>query len=272
MPPVIGRASLRSASNLDSTMENFALNFLEALNDDSIAKKLREVLFGGFKEMCESMGQNIVSSLRAEIRQRDEQIDNLKSEIKFLKNKTDDMEQWTRRGSMRIQGIPESTPGSLDDKLLDLFNTRLKITPPIAKEEIEVAHRLPRGMFRPRNNSDAAATENQRENATQPPPTVIIKFVSRRTKEVVMGKKTKLKDIKEDNELPIYFQDDLTATRAKLSYKARQLKHQNKIIDTWVINSKVMIKDRRNRIHNVKCQDDLDMFGNWKLLQGIKSD
>ena len=111
--------------NLDSTMENFALNFLEALNDDSIAKKnLREVLFGGFKEMCETMGQNIVSSLRAEFRQRDEQIDNLKSEIKFLKNKTEDMEQWTRRGSMRIQGIPESTPGSLDDKLLDLFNTR----------------------------------------------------------------------------------------------------------------------------------------------------
>ena len=58
----------------------------------------------------------------------------------------------------------------------------------------------------------------------------------------------------------------------KLSYKARQLKHQNKIIDTWVINSKVMIKDRRNRIHNVKCQDDLDMFGNWKIFQGIKSD
>ena len=212
------------------------------------------------------MGQNIMSSLWAEIRQRDEQIDNLKSEIKFLKNKTDDMEEWARRGSMRIQGIPESTPGSLGDKLLDLFHARLKITPPITKEEIEVAHRLPRGIFRPQNNSDAAATENKRENATPHPPTVVIKFVSRRTKEVVMGKKSKLKDIKEDNELPIYFQDDLTATRDKLSYKARQLKHQNKYIDTWVINSKVMIKYRRNIIHNVKCQDDLDMFGNWKLF------
>ena len=145
------------------------------------------------------------------------------------------------------------------------LNTTEHIVTPIVKEEIEVAHRLPRGIFLTRNNSDAAATENQRENATPPPPTVIIKFVSWSTKEVVMGKKSKLKDIKEDNELPIYFQDDLTATRAKLSYKARQLKHQNKIIDTWVINSKVMIKDRRNRIHNVKCQDDLDMFGNWKL-------
>ena len=223
----------------------------------ALLKKLREVLFGGFKEMCETMCQNIVSSLRAEIRQRAEQIDNLKSEIKFLKNKTDHMEQWTRRGSMRIQGVPESAPGSLVDKLLALFNTLLKITPHIAKEEIEVAHRLPRGIFRSQNNSDAAATENQPENATPPPPTVIIKFASRRTKEVFMGKKSKLKDIEEDNELPIYFHDDLTATRAKLSYKRRPLKHQNKIVDTWVINSKVLIKDRRNRIHNVICQDDL---------------
>ena len=161
---------------------------------------------------------------------------NWQSEITVIKNKTDDMEQWTRRGSMRIQGIPESTSGSLDDKLLALFNTRLKITPPIAKEEIEEAHRLPRGIFRSQNNSDAAATENQWENATRPPPTIMIKFVSPGTKEAVMVKKLKLKDIKEDNGSPIYFEDDLTATRGKLSYKARQLKHENKIFDTWVIN------------------------------------
>ena len=64
----------------------------------------------------------------------------------------------------------------------------------------------------------------------------MIKFVSPGTKEAVMVKKLKLKDIKEDNGSPIYFEDDLTATRGKLSYKARQLKHENKIFDTWVIN------------------------------------
>ena len=149
--------------------------------------------------MCQTIEQNIVSSLRAEIKKRDDQIVTLKAEITALKTKTDDMEQWTRRGSMRIQGIPESTPGSLDDKLLFLFNTRLKIQPPIAKEEIEVAHRLPRGG----------------------------------------------------------------AVRAKLSFNARQLKRDKKIADTWVINSKVMVKDLRNRIKNVKCQDDLDKFRNW---------
>ena len=241
-------------------MENFSLNFLEALNDVNIAKKLRDVLFGGFKEMCQTMEQNIVSSLRAEIKKRDDQIVTLKAEITALKTKTDDMEQWTRRGSMRIQGIPESTPGSLDDKLLFLFNTRLKIQPPIAKEEIEVAHRLPRGGAVPPQDG-AAADGNDPD--PQPPTTIIVKFVSRRTKEIVMGKKSDLKKIKQTGERSIYFQDDLTAIRAKLSFNARQLKRDKKIADTWVINSKVMVKDLRNRIKNVKCQDDLDKFRNW---------
>ena len=192
MPLVIGRASLRSASSCDNTMKNFSLNFLEALNDVNIAKKLCDVLFGGFKEMCQTMEQNIVSSLRAEIKKHDDQIVTLKAEITALKTKTDDMEQWTRRGSMRIQGIPESTPGSLDDKLLFLFNTRLKIQPPIAKEEVKVAHRLPRGGAVPPQDG-AAADGNYPEDATQPPTTIIVKFVSRRTKEIVMGKKSDLK-------------------------------------------------------------------------------
>ena len=60
-------------------MENFAFKFREALNDDSIAKKncvkyFLEVL----KKCAKQWVRNIVSSLGAEIRQGDEQIDNLK--------------------------------------------------------------------------------------------------------------------------------------------------------------------------------------------------
>ena len=250
-------------------MENFSLNFLETLNDVNIAKKLRDVLFGGFKEMCQTMEQNIVSSLRADIKKRDDQIVTLKAEITAFKSKTDDMEQWKRRGSMRIQGIPESTPGSLDDKLLFLCNTHLKIQPPIAKEEIEVAHRLPRGGAIPPQDG-VAAGGNDPEDATHtphppppPPTTIIVKFGSQRTKEIVMGKKSDLKKIKRTGERSIHFQDDMTAIWAKLFFNTRQLKREKKIADTWVVNSKVMVKDLRNRIKNVKCQEDLDKFGNW---------
>ena len=66
MLPFIGRASLISANSGDSTMENFSLNILEAMNDESIAKKALWCTFGSFKKMCQTLEQNIVSSLRAD--------------------------------------------------------------------------------------------------------------------------------------------------------------------------------------------------------------
>ena len=42
--------------------------------------------------------------------------------------------------------------------------------------------------------------------------------------------------------------DDLTSTRAKLAFKARQLKKAGKIEDTWVYDSKIFVKDRYSRV------------------------
>ena len=41
----------------------------------------------------------------------------------------------------------------------------------------------------------------------------------------------------------IYISDDLTKTRATLAFRAREAKGQRLITDTWIIDSKVMIKD-----------------------------
>ena len=246
--------------------DTFKLSYLQALNDDAIVKRLQEVLLGGFKQMLDTMSAQIIATLKDEIRQRDVTILNLKKEIKSLQVKSDDMEQWTRRGSMRIHGIPIDTEGSLDDKLLTLFNTKLKMKPPIQLEEIEVAHRLPQGRPTGRPPPEAASPQVDGDGAAittasaKRPPVVILKFLSRRTKERVMAMRTDLKDIKEENHPAIYFQDDLTAKRAKLSYEARQMKRQNLIIDTWVGNSKIYIKDRHSRIHVIKDQDDLDQY------------
>ena len=42
--------------------------------------------------------------------------------------------------------------------------------------------------------------------------------------------------------------DDLTKTRANLAFKAREAKRMGKLTDTWVIDSKVMVKDLHVRI------------------------
>ena len=41
----------------------------------------------------------------------------------------------------------------------------------------------------------------------------------------------------------VYISDDLTKRRANLAFQARKLKRDKRILDTWVTNRKVLVKD-----------------------------
>ena len=58
----------------------------------------------------------------------------------------------------------------------------------------------------------------------------------------------------------VYLADDLTKTRAQMAYEARQLKRAGLIQDTWTFDSKILIKDLRNRIKPVMHESDLQKF------------
>ena len=45
--------------------------------------------------------------------------------------------------------------------------------------------------------------------------------------------------------LPVYMADDLISSRAKLAFKARELKRNGRISDTWVFDCQVFIKDNK---------------------------
>ena len=152
----------------------------------------------------------------------------------------------------------------MEDKLLALFNNDLAIQPPIQLQEIEVAHRLPNGRGQPVKEPPPAAPEappgdvtgtapNSDINETaRQPQTVIINFLSRHTKAVVMNKDVKksLKDLDKMNyPFPVCLHDDLTARQAKIAFEARQLKRFGLINDTCVSNSKIIMKDLHNHIH-----------------------
>ena len=58
----------------------------------------------------------------------------------------------------------------------------------------------------------------------------------------------------------VYLADDLTKRRAQMAYEARQLKRAGLIQDTWTFDSKILIKDLRNRIKPVMHESDLIKF------------
>ena len=222
---------------------------MTALCDSEIMKKIQDILRPSCNEIGDTIATRTIQVLKEELKKRDDIIANQKSTINALQDKMDEMEQW---GSMRVQGLSETGPGTLENKLLTLFNEDLEIQPPIQLKEIEVAHRLPKRRGPP--NKEPTPPAAQTESADVQPETVIIKFLSRRTKSVVMVKEVKksLKDLdKTKYPLPVYFHDDLTARRAKLAFEERQMKRSGLINDTWVSNSKIIIKDLHNHIHAV---------------------
>ena len=75
--------------------------------------------------------QQTVSTLKDTVNKKDAEILALRQEVRDLRATADDMEQHSRRASIRVFGVPEDTPGSTDDKLLVLCNGVMKVQPPI---------------------------------------------------------------------------------------------------------------------------------------------
>ena len=237
--------------------DTFKIHLLESLGDEAIANKLHSIFAPSLDRLTKAVNDLVQTNqhLKQQLIQKDATIAQLQTRCEDLEGKLDDMEQWTRRGSMRIQGLSEEGSGQVEDKILALCNTHLKIQPPLQLSEIEVAHRLPRPSGR------AASRPHQ----ASPPPSAPAEpsdasTMTTQSHEWLLwnlwaagirpGWCKKLKNLDPDiYQLPVYFQDDLTARRAKMAYQARKCRNDKKILDTWVIDSKIMVKDLHNRIH-----------------------
>ena len=278
---------LRSQSISDSnmsTMENdqFCILFSSALKDKQCTANLSDALQPTLKPLQDGIAsiQALVQKYQDKLDQKDKEIKEITEKCSFLEQKIDDMEQWQRRGSIRIQGLKDSRFESnemLDSKILEMSQL-IEVNPPLQLEEIEVAHRLPhpKALLQKLAQEEAEAnglplgtlpdgkkTTNLMDMISPenlPPRNVIVKFTSRRVKSRVMSVRKQLKSKLSDKSRypkPVFLQDDLTAYRAKLAYECRKLKAKQLIEDSWVFDSKVLIKDKQGRIKNITSTKNL---------------
>ena len=272
-------------------METFTDNMLKALESDEVGDRLK-LLFRSvvedIMELTQSVKDIVVSTLRAQLTARDDKIASLESEMTRLNDTLDDLEQHSRRGSIRVFEIPEEGDGNTDDKLLALFNQRMKMQPPISLDDIEVSHRLGKVAVATATTPDNAddGTGAFTERPSPKPRAIIVKFASRRTEACVMKARKNLRpscpsrnddndapdppshssDVGDDDATdsrpltPVYITDDLTKGRAKIAYLARELKRKVKIRDTWVLDSKIYVRDLHNRVKNISSLADLNRY------------
>ena len=166
--------------------------------------------------------------------------------MESLEAEPDRQEQYSRRPNLRFQGVPESTEGSTDQKIVRLVNECMGLSPPLAVSDIECSHRL--GPPKDRDGRDR----------TRP---VIVRFRSERLPDTVYRARTKLKSPNlQQPGARIFVNEDLTARQASLALLARQAKKAKRITDSWTADGKVRIKDLANNILQITSDKDLAKY------------
>ena len=125
--------------------QDFILHMQTAFKDPEFCKIFRDAMKPSLNETEAKLHTTIVDSLSKQLKVKQDENVALRAKVESLEDKLDDMEQWTRRGSMRIQGLkdsPSESNDSLDQKIIDVCEA-INVEPPITVNDIEVAHRLP---------------------------------------------------------------------------------------------------------------------------------
>lgn len=160
--------------------------------------------------------QNLIDSLRADLL-------STQRRLQTAEEKIDELEQYSRRNTIEVHGIPETHNEEIMDTVKEVgksfgFN--------ISPDMIDACHRLK--PFR------------ERTGMKPTPSSILVKFVRRRDADLMMELRKKQGMIRRhmirglDGQDPVFINRSLTAERRKLLGLARQLKRDGKINDAWV--------------------------------------
>jgi hypothetical protein len=219
----------------------------------SAVADLREALADpGILDMIASAVANkVVTGLKEEVASLKSRLDEKDNEIASLRDQVDGLEQYSRRNCVRIGPIPESEGENTDD---------------IVRKVAQSA-----GVHLPEDAIDRSHRVGKKPGAGQTyTRSIIVKLTSYKYKQDLMrgrktlGKVDATKMFPEHTDWPplpprldrgtrpfirrIYINEDLTKVRSEIAARARKLK-QNKVVDdTWVRDGLIHIRRGESKL------------------------
>ena len=173
-------------------------------------------------------------------------VDEQQEEIAELYDLQDHLEQYTRKNSLEIHGIPEEAYETTEEVVLKLANA---LDVPVSSQDIEISHKLKRKGANP----------------------IIVKFVSHKVKTKLYKARTKLKNVKFSDLFPtstaatrvasgkIYLFESLTSYRKKIVNRANEMRNNGLILSVWTMDGKIFIKTSpEGRPTKINELEDLD--------------
>lgn len=203
-----------------------------------------------------------ISSLKKSLNKALEDNDKLKKSVDSLKKKVeeqdrninelygqqDDLEQYTRKHTLEIHGIPEDLYTATEDVVIKL-GERLNV--PITNEDIDISHKLFSGKNQPKG--------------------IIVKFLSHKKKAQLYRKRTELKNVKISDLFPdcstadvvqstrIFINENLTQYRRGIMKKANKMRRDGMIQSVWSLDGKLYVKTSPSGTPiRIYCEDDLN--------------
>ena len=154
-------------------------------------------------------------------------------EIAELYSLQDQLEQYTRKNSLEIHGVPESAYRSTEEAVLKLAEA---LEVPVQSQDVEISHKLPsKGM-----------------------KAIIVKFVSHKVKTQLYKERVKLKNVNISDLFPsatsatraeakrIFLNENLTSYRRKIVNRANEMRRDGLLLSVWTLDGKIFVKTSPN--------------------------
>ncbi|CAC5408798.1 unnamed protein product [Mytilus coruscus] len=169
-----------------------------------------------------------------------------------------------RRDLLRINGIPDGGSSETSEQTTELVKELLKsVDKSIDTNNLVRSHRI----GQPRTGSDNA---NGARNSVPPRPRqVIVKLKNHFAKKRILKCKKAMRENKDLRYIRV--NEDLTKIRNTIAFKARQLRIEHYIRDTWTVNGKIFVEDNIEQVHKVNTMAAFLNFVSVYCCPGAKN-
>jgi len=170
------------------------------------------------------------------------QIGELLQKVATLEAEADKREQYSRRPNLRFHGIEETEGENTNAIVIAVVQQKLGLNH-IGTDQLERSHRIGPKL-------DEKGSPRKRA--------VIVRFRSEAVRDEVYRGRVNLKNHNRTHpDSQVFLNEDLTATRANLAFKTRQLKRQKKIADCWTHAGRVLVKTLNGAITEIISEKNL---------------
>ena len=231
MPPK--KQSSHEVLAIDPTVLSAAL--IETFKSKSLIDALVPALT---EAITDAVSKNIHEAMQLEFVKRDEKVNQLSSKVSHLEHRLDDFEQYSRRNSLIVYGIPEEEQENTDKKIIEAAKQHLNVD--ILATAIDRTHRL------------GAKTDRTGESRTRP---IIVKFNSYNIRAVFYRARAGFKGRN------IFVRKSLTPERQRWLKQARN--HPSSV-KAWTQDGRIEVRMKDNAKLIINSENDLKKLSRGK--------